>query len=77
LRVVLRYDREYACNPETVWLTHGYPASVAGYLVEQGRDAKVLDLRGRNEGDEDATDDTIDAISSDDKDSASGEFKPS
>jgi len=54
-----------ACNPETVWLTHGYTASVARYLVEQGRDAKVLDLRGRNEGDEDATDDVTDNIVSD------------
>jgi putative mRNA 3-end processing factor len=46
-----------ACNPETVWLTHGYTAPVARYLMENGRDAKVLDLLGRNEGDEDASDD--------------------
>ena len=44
------------CNPETVWLTHGYTAAVARYLVEQGRDARVLDSRGRSEVDEDATD---------------------
>lgn len=48
-----------ACTPETVWLTHGYTAPVARYLIENGRDAKVLDLRGRNEGDEDATDEDI------------------
>jgi putative mRNA 3-end processing factor len=45
-----------ACNPETVWLTHGYTASVARYFVEQGRDARVLDSRGRSEVDEDAAD---------------------
>jgi len=77
LRVVLRYDREYACNPETVWLTHGYTASVARYLVEQGRDAKVLDLRGRNEGDEDATDDVTDDITNNSNDSPSGEITSS
>ena len=37
-----------ACSPETVWLTHGYTASVARYLVEQGKDARVLELFGRN-----------------------------
>jgi putative mRNA 3-end processing factor len=61
------------CNPETVWLTHGYTASVARYLVEQGRDARVLDLRGRNSGDEDVSED----ITDDDNDSPSGEAKPS
>jgi len=45
-----------ACNPETVWVTHGYSASVVRYLVENGRDAKVLDSRSRSEGDEDAVD---------------------
>ena len=50
-----------ACNPETVWLTHGYTASVARYLVEKGRDAKVLDLRSRNQGDEDAIHDDNDS----------------
>ncbi len=45
-----------ACNPETVWVTHGYSASVARYLIENGRDAKVLDSRSRSEVDEDAAD---------------------
>jgi putative mRNA 3-end processing factor len=62
-----------ACNPDTVWLTHGYTATVARYLVEQGRDARVLDLQGRNFGDEDATDDIHDETS----DSSSREEKPS
>jgi putative mRNA 3-end processing factor len=41
------------CNPETVWVTHGYSAAVARYLVETGRDARVLDSRSRTEGEED------------------------
>jgi len=45
-----------ACNPETVWVTHGYSAAVARYLTENGREARVLDGRGRIEGDEDAAD---------------------
>jgi len=45
-----------ACNPEMVWVTHGYSASVVRYLIENGRDAKVLDSRTRSEGDEDAVD---------------------
>ena len=45
-----------ACNPETVWVTHGYSATVARYLTENGRDAKVIDGRSRSEGDEDAVD---------------------
>ena len=49
-----------ACDPETVWLTHGYTASVARYLIERGRDAKILDSLGRNEGDEDAMDGVMD-----------------
>ncbi len=38
------------CDPETVWVTHGYSATVARYLNEQGRDAKVIERscpRGR------------------------------
>ena len=62
-----------ACNPETVWLTHGYTAAVARYLVEQGRDARVLDAIGRNEGDEDATDE----MEVDGSDSATGDSKSS
>ncbi len=45
-----------ACNPELVWVTHGYSASVARYLTENGRDAKVLEGQSRSEGDEDAID---------------------
>jgi len=45
-----------ACNPETVLVTHGYSATVARYLNENGRDARVLDGRGRTEDDEDAVD---------------------
>ncbi len=44
------------CNPETVWVTHGFSASVARYLTEGGRNAKVLDPRSRSEADEDSTD---------------------
>lgn len=44
------------CNPEEVWVTHGYSATVARYLQENGRSAKVLDSRSRSEGDEDRED---------------------
>ena len=44
------------CNPEEVWVTHGYSATVARYLQENGRSAKVLHSRSRNEGDEDRED---------------------
>jgi putative mRNA 3-end processing factor len=47
------------CAPETAWLTHGYTAPVARYLLEQGRDARVLDLGGRTMGEEDPTDDEV------------------
>lgn len=42
-----------ACDPETVWVTHGYSAAVARYLCETGRDARVIDSRTRSEGEED------------------------
>ena len=45
-----------ACNPEEVWVTHGYSAIVVRYLQENGRNAKVLDSRSRSEGDEDRED---------------------
>ena len=32
-----------ACDPDTVWVTHGYSAVVARYLREGGRDAISLD----------------------------------
>jgi putative mRNA 3-end processing factor len=44
------------CNPEEVWVTHGYSATVARYLQENGRSAKVLHSRSRSEGDEDRED---------------------
>ena len=43
------------CNPETVWVTHGYCAAVARYLQEQGRDAHVIDSLTRVDGEEDET----------------------
>ncbi|GAA5506126.1 ligase-associated DNA damage response exonuclease [Novipirellula caenicola] len=42
------------CDPEMVWVTHGYTAAVARYLQENGRAARVIDSRGRGETDEDA-----------------------
>lgn len=45
-----------ACDPETVWVTHGYSAVVARYLNEQGRRAEVLDSRPRSENEEDSED---------------------
>ncbi len=47
-------DAVELCDPETVWVTHGYAASVARYLVECGRQAAVIDSRQRVEGEEDA-----------------------
>ena len=40
------------CDPETVWVTHGYSEVVARYLNERGRKASALDARQRTEGDE-------------------------
>jgi putative mRNA 3-end processing factor len=45
-----------ACDPEEVWVTHGFSATVARYLQENGRSAKALDSRSRSEGDEDSED---------------------
>ena len=41
------------CDPETVWVTHGYSATVARYLQENGRDARAIDSRVRSENEED------------------------
>lgn len=41
------------CDPETVWVTHGYAATVARYLSENGRDAKAIDDRPRTAENED------------------------
>ena len=45
-----------ACDPETVWVTHGYSEIVARYLLSIGRDALSIDNRSRSEGEEDAFD---------------------
>lgn len=42
------------CDPETVWVTHGYTAVVARYLNEHGRHAVAIDGRSRSDSDEDA-----------------------
>ncbi len=42
-----------ACDPETVWVTHGYSAVVARYLQENGRNAVAIDSRTREDGDDD------------------------
>ncbi len=44
-----------ACDPETVWVTHGYSAVVARYLCENGREAIAIDSRLRSETEEDAS----------------------
>ncbi len=41
------------CDPELVWVTHGYSAAVARYLNENGRDARVIDNHARSETDDD------------------------
>lgn len=43
-----------ACDPEMVWVTHGYSAVVARYLRESGRNAIPLSGYVRSEGEEDA-----------------------
>lgn len=48
-----------ACDPDQVWVTHGYSAVVARYLNEQGRDAIVLESAIRGENEEDAEEETI------------------
>lgn len=48
-----------ACDPETVWVTHGYTAVVARYLTEQGRDARALESSPRGENEEDAESETV------------------
>ena len=40
------------CDPETVWVTHGYSATVARYLQENGRNAKAIETRVRSEDDD-------------------------
>ena len=51
------------CDPETVWVTHGYTAAVARFLNENGRHAEVLDSRSRREGDEDLSADAVETTS--------------
>lgn len=38
------------CDPETVWATHGYSAVIARYVEENGRNAKAINARVRDEG---------------------------
>jgi len=45
------------CEPETVWVTHGYTDAVARYLNENGRHAIAIGARSRTESDEDASSD--------------------
>ena len=47
------------CDPESVWVTHGYSAVVARYLNENGRTASVLDAPARSESTEDSLDDIV------------------
>ncbi|EMI52250.1 ligase-associated DNA damage response exonuclease [Rhodopirellula sallentina] len=54
-----------SCDPDTVWVTHGYTAAVARYLQENGRDAVAIDSRSRSESDEDRSQDSDDAPSED------------
>ncbi len=41
-----------ACDPDTLWVTHGYSAVVARFFQERGRHAVVIDSRQREETDE-------------------------
>jgi putative mRNA 3-end processing factor len=41
------------CQPESVWVGHGYAAVVARYLSEQGLDAQAIAPSGRREAEED------------------------
>ena len=41
-----------ACDPETVWVTHGYTAVVARYLKDKGRNAISLDRWQRSASDQ-------------------------
>lgn len=59
----------HECSPETVWLTHGFTATVARYLVEQGRDARVLDLLGRDINEEESDEEEQDEEESREEDS--------
>ncbi len=45
-------DAVTACDPEQVWVTHGYSAVVARYLGENGRSAKSIDSRARTDDEE-------------------------
>lgn len=41
-----------ACDPETVWVTHGYSAAAARYLNELGRHAQPIETPFRSEPDD-------------------------
>ncbi len=59
------------CDPDTVWVTHGYSAVVARYLQQSGRDAEAIDSRGRSENDEDSA--QLDAFQSDEIQTGTGQ----
>ena len=42
----------HACQPETVWVTHGFSAQTARYLNEIGYEALSIDSRGRRESED-------------------------
>ncbi len=48
-------DAVRECGAESIWVTHGYTASVARYLSELGYDAMPIQQHGRGENDEDET----------------------
>ncbi|TWU26295.1 Metallo-beta-lactamase superfamily protein [Novipirellula galeiformis] len=58
-----------ACDPDTLWVTHGYSAVVARYFQERGRDAHVVNspVRGEAEADAAADQDSGDEQASDDQ----------
>ena len=63
-----------ACDPETVWVTHGYSAIVARYLLSLGRDAVSIDNRSRSEGEEDIFESADSEM--DDAEPVDGEVQP-
>lgn len=45
------------CEPETVWVTHGYTAAVTRHLTELGVNATAVELRPQTEGESMSADD--------------------
>lgn len=48
-----------ACDPDLLWVTHGYSAVVARYFQERGHEARAIDSRQRADTEEFAADDDI------------------